>query len=133
LTENEDCINPLRSDESATAATPFFAPCQGMAWTYVNDNSANSFGDCQDGQVWCCIGMNCGASYKQSQSSASKRATKEIKRNGPLVEGVAELRRMKAEEARRSKAKARAEKLGAPGAARQEGLADKPARRSVRR
>ncbi|UKZ78239.1 hypothetical protein TrVFT333_005975 [Trichoderma virens FT-333] len=38
------CVNPLRSDEGATSAAPFFAPCQHAAWTYVNDGAANSFG-----------------------------------------------------------------------------------------
>ncbi|KAH8660397.1 hypothetical protein BX600DRAFT_488573 [Xylariales sp. PMI_506] len=60
------CVNPLRADEDATAAAPFFAPCEHAAWTYVNDDAANSFGQCQSGQVTCCVGASCPADPKQS-------------------------------------------------------------------
>ncbi|CRG86958.1 hypothetical protein PISL3812_03971 [Talaromyces islandicus] len=60
------CVNPLRSDLSATAASSFFAPCQGMAYTFPFDSSANSDGDCQSGHVTCCVGTNCPANPKQS-------------------------------------------------------------------
>ncbi|KAK3367302.1 hypothetical protein B0T24DRAFT_659317 [Lasiosphaeria ovina] len=28
------CVNPLRADKTATTAVPFFAPCQGAAYTF---------------------------------------------------------------------------------------------------
>ncbi|OIW26283.1 hypothetical protein CONLIGDRAFT_706427 [Coniochaeta ligniaria NRRL 30616] len=59
------CKNPLRSDQTATAATPFFKPCQGGAYTYVNDHNANSFGVCQSGRITCCIGTACDRDPKQ--------------------------------------------------------------------
>ncbi|OKL63647.1 hypothetical protein UA08_00506 [Talaromyces atroroseus] len=59
------CINPLRSDLSATAATTFFAPCQGAAYTFPSDSSAVSTGECQSGIVTCCVGMDCPANPKQ--------------------------------------------------------------------
>ncbi|KAL7919956.1 hypothetical protein ACQKWADRAFT_322539 [Trichoderma austrokoningii] len=59
------CVNPLRSDEGATSAAPFFAPCQHAAWTYVNDGAANSFGQCQSGQITYCVGAACPPNPKQ--------------------------------------------------------------------
>ncbi|KAK7965774.1 uncharacterized protein PG986_000051 [Apiospora aurea] len=61
------CANPLRSDIGASAANPFFAPCQNAAYTYPNDNKANSQNECQDGQIVCCVGSSCPPSYKQSK------------------------------------------------------------------
>ncbi|KAH8657991.1 hypothetical protein BX600DRAFT_514519 [Xylariales sp. PMI_506] len=65
LVENA-CVNPLRSDELAVAATSFFEPCEGAAWTYVNDGNADS--NCQSGDIICCIGTACPANPKQSSS-----------------------------------------------------------------
>ncbi|KAH8127562.1 hypothetical protein ACSS6W_000123 [Trichoderma asperelloides] len=59
------CVNPLRSDQGATSAAPFFAPCQHAAWTYVNDGAANSFGQCQSGQITCCVGAACPPNPRQ--------------------------------------------------------------------
>ncbi|KAB5513188.1 hypothetical protein GE09DRAFT_981250 [Coniochaeta sp. 2T2.1] len=59
------CKNPLRSDTKATSATQFFKPCQGGAYTYVNDHNANSFGVCQSGRMTCCIGTACEKNPKQ--------------------------------------------------------------------
>ncbi|KAK8030292.1 hypothetical protein PG990_000026 [Apiospora arundinis] len=59
------CINPLRSDKGASAANAFFAPCQNAAYTYPNDNGANSQNECQNGQIVCCVGASCPPSYKQ--------------------------------------------------------------------
>ncbi|KAK8110132.1 uncharacterized protein PG998_006589 [Apiospora kogelbergensis] len=61
------CPNPLRSDTNATTAHPFFAPCQHAAYTYPNDNTANSQNECHDGQIVCCVGAACPPSYKQTQ------------------------------------------------------------------
>ncbi|KAK6835169.1 hypothetical protein PG987_009863 [Apiospora arundinis] len=63
--QHGSCINPLRSDKGASAANAFFAPCQNAAYTYPNDNSANSQNECQNGQIVCCVGASCPPSYKQ--------------------------------------------------------------------
>ncbi|KAK8854997.1 hypothetical protein PGQ11_010909 [Apiospora arundinis] len=63
--QHGSCINPLRSDKGAFAANAFFAPCQNAAYTYPNDNSANSQNECQNGQIVCCVGASCPPSYKQ--------------------------------------------------------------------
>lgn len=55
-------VNPLRADMSATSAKPFFAPCEGAAYTFPNDHAANSFGACQSGLISCCVGTACPAS-----------------------------------------------------------------------
>ena len=52
-------VNPLRADMSATSADPFFAPCEGAAYTFPNDHAANSFGACQTGLISCCVGTAC--------------------------------------------------------------------------
>ncbi|KAG8159658.1 hypothetical protein KVR01_010295 [Diaporthe batatas] len=51
------CANPLRPDDSdGLAATGFFAPCEGAAFTWPRDD-ANSEGMCGGGDgVTCCIG-----------------------------------------------------------------------------
>ncbi|KAK8017850.1 hypothetical protein PG993_014176 [Apiospora rasikravindrae] len=66
-TVDGSCPNPLRSDTGASAANSFFAPCQNAAYTYPNDNQANSQNECQDGQIVCCVGSSCPPSYKQSK------------------------------------------------------------------
>ncbi|OIW23329.1 hypothetical protein CONLIGDRAFT_657852 [Coniochaeta ligniaria NRRL 30616] len=53
------CINPLRDDETATQAQDFFKPCQGSAYTFVEDHGGNSFGVCQSGHIGCCVGSDC--------------------------------------------------------------------------
>ena len=58
-------MTPLRADENATEAAPFFAPCQHAAWTYVNDGAADAWGACQNGQIVCCAGTACPANPKQ--------------------------------------------------------------------
>ena len=59
------CVNPLRADKTATTAVPFFAPCQGAAYTFPNDNKANSWAQCQSGEVTCCVGKDCPPNPKQ--------------------------------------------------------------------
>lgn len=61
-------VNPLRADMSATSAKPFFAPCEGAAYTFPNDHAANSFGACQSGLISCCVGTACQASALQAES-----------------------------------------------------------------
>lgn len=67
--DNDDenaCVNPLRNDLTATAATTFFAPCEGAAYTFPNDSAANSFGTCQDSATYvCCVGHACEANPNQ--------------------------------------------------------------------
>lgn len=62
-------VNPLRADMSATSAEPFFAPCEGAAYTFPNDHAANSFGACQSGTISCCVGTACHASALEAQNS----------------------------------------------------------------
>ncbi|KAG7006733.1 hypothetical protein G7Y79_00013g035050 [Physcia stellaris] len=56
------CVNPQAGVPNGPA-TPFFAPCQGAAYTYPNDNAANV------GNVGtlinCCIGPSCPAPARQ--------------------------------------------------------------------
>ncbi|OKL57362.1 hypothetical protein UA08_07430 [Talaromyces atroroseus] len=59
------CVNPLRSDLSATNATTFFAPCQGAAYTFPFDSAADSTGQCQNGVIKCCVGAACPANPNQ--------------------------------------------------------------------
>ena len=46
-------------------ASPFFAPCAGAAYTYPNDNAANSYGQCNTGVINCCVGPTCPAPARQ--------------------------------------------------------------------
>lgn len=62
-------VNPLRADMAATSAKPFFAPCEGAAYTFPNDHAANSFGACQSGLISCCVGTACQVSSPQASSS----------------------------------------------------------------
>ncbi|KAK7702426.1 hypothetical protein SLS64_009718 [Diaporthe eres] len=62
-------VNPLRADMSATSAEPFFAPCEGAAYTFPNDHAANSFGACQSGLISCCVGTACQASALRANNS----------------------------------------------------------------
>ncbi|PSR83429.1 hypothetical protein BD289DRAFT_483353 [Coniella lustricola] len=51
------CQNPTNeASGSATSASPFFAPCAGKAYTFPNDNDANSEGKCDTGSATCCVG-----------------------------------------------------------------------------
>lgn len=66
------CVNPLRPDNSEKlTATPFFAPCEGAAFTWPRDD-ANSEGKCQGAEVTCCIGSTgdgCPVNPKQKGGS----------------------------------------------------------------
>ncbi|ETS81376.1 hypothetical protein PFICI_06378 [Pestalotiopsis fici W106-1] len=72
LSPENACVNPLRALIPATAASPFFAPCQGAAWTFVNDGDADAWGSCQSGQISCCIGTACPANPDQRKRSCRK-------------------------------------------------------------
>ncbi|KAL2040696.1 hypothetical protein N7G274_006675 [Stereocaulon virgatum] len=58
------CYNPEENVPDGPAA-PFFAPCAGAAYTYPNDNAANSYGQCNSGVIDCCIGSRCPAPARQ--------------------------------------------------------------------
>lgn len=56
------CANPERNDQDPNAtATPFFAPCAHDAYTYPDDQAANSYGTCGTQDIVCCIGPDCPA------------------------------------------------------------------------
>ncbi|KAG7006753.1 hypothetical protein G7Y79_00013g035250 [Physcia stellaris] len=59
------CYNPLRrSDQrSGTPAAPFFRPCQGAAYTYPYDDTADS--GCDSKLISCCVGSACPAPARQ--------------------------------------------------------------------
>lgn len=52
------CSNPYRDAGTGNGeeASPFFQPCQHKAYTYYNDDTANSNGVCTSGSATCCIG-----------------------------------------------------------------------------
>lgn len=51
------CQNPTNDGTFTTdAATSFFKPCAGKAYTFPSDNDANNGGTCTSGAVTCCVG-----------------------------------------------------------------------------
>jgi len=58
------CYNPEQGVPDGPAS-PFFAPCAGAAYTYPNDNAANSYGQCASGVIDCCVGPQCPAPARQ--------------------------------------------------------------------
>ncbi|KAI0425074.1 FMN-dependent dehydrogenase-domain-containing protein [Xylaria sp. FL1042] len=62
---NGACVNLLRPDRNATSTVLFFAPCQGAAYTFPHDNDANRWGQCQSGDIICCVGKGCPPNPKQ--------------------------------------------------------------------
>ncbi|CAD6572536.1 MAG: hypothetical protein ASARMPRED_005437 [Alectoria sarmentosa] len=70
------CYNP-EQDVPNGPASPFFEPCAGAAYTYPNDNAANSYGQCSTGVIDCCVGPQCPAPARQhgkrELSDVSKR------------------------------------------------------------
>ncbi|KAI1867267.1 hypothetical protein JX265_000896 [Neoarthrinium moseri] len=53
------CANPTRPFLDVKVPTAFFAPCVGEAYTFPDDGKANSFGECQNGTITCCVGNKC--------------------------------------------------------------------------
>ncbi|KAL8948849.1 MAG: hypothetical protein Q9183_007651, partial [Haloplaca sp. 2 TL-2023] len=49
------CYNPKKTVVGGPA-DPFFQPCQGAAYTYPDDHTANAFGKCDSGNIQCCVG-----------------------------------------------------------------------------
>lgn len=70
------CYNPEQGVPNGPAS-PFFEPCAGAAYTYPNDNAANSYGQCNKGVIDCCVGPQCPAPARQhgkrKLSDVSKR------------------------------------------------------------
>ena len=73
LVEGPVCLNPAKNIAPDGPALPFFAACEGAAYTYPNDNEANA-GDLKSTLVSCCIGTSCSAPLRQpKQSNSTKR------------------------------------------------------------
>ena len=70
ISDFEICPNPARSMNDGPA-DPFFAPCQGKAYTYPNDNDANYSN--VDAITNCCIGTDCSTGSGYRRSIHSKR------------------------------------------------------------
>lgn len=75
--EDAVCLNPMQGVPNGPA-DPWFLPCQGVAYTFPNDNVAND-GNTGTSNVSCCIGteeMGCRAPAMQGKGNdqASKRA-----------------------------------------------------------
>ena len=71
------CLNPMQGVPDGPAH-PWFLPCQGVAYTFPNDNVANN-GNTRTPNVSCCVGteeMGCRAPAMQGKGNdqASKRA-----------------------------------------------------------
>lgn len=58
------CYNPEQNIPEGPSS-PFFEPCAGAAYTYPDDNAANSYGQCNTGVIDCCIGSQCPAPARQ--------------------------------------------------------------------
>lgn len=75
--EDAVCLNPMQGVPDGPAA-PWFLPCQGVAYTFPNDNVAND-GNTGTADISCCVGtgeMGCSAPAMQGKGNdqASKRA-----------------------------------------------------------
>ncbi|TPX15369.1 uncharacterized protein E0L32_004646 [Thyridium curvatum] len=75
---NGACANPLRPYLNATTATHFFAPCQGAAYTFPHDDGANSFAECQSGEITCCVGKDCPSNSKQIHDPQGRRLLRRV-------------------------------------------------------
>lgn len=71
--EGPVCLNPAKGVPDGPAP-PFFAACQGAAYTYPNDNEANA-SNLQSRLITCCIGTSCEAPLRQkfNQSTIARR------------------------------------------------------------
>ncbi|KAL8720480.1 MAG: hypothetical protein Q9225_002668 [Loekoesia sp. 1 TL-2023] len=74
------CSNGARANSWGPASS-FFAPCAGAAYTFPNDNDANT-GMITDTLMSCCIGTSCAASPHQK---AQKRDLQSPKANAPSL------------------------------------------------
>lgn len=67
------CYNPSSDNAAPTglAPAPFFAPCQGAAYVYPEDNGADR--GCSQRHVSCCVGEGCPANKRQPVGGSRKR------------------------------------------------------------
>lgn len=69
------CSNPTNDGTFAQgAASPFFKPCEGLAYTYPADNGANDGGSCTEADITCCVGTEADGCVPASGSSGSSSA-----------------------------------------------------------
>ncbi|CAF9943424.1 MAG: hypothetical protein ALECFALPRED_000325 [Alectoria fallacina] len=80
------CYNP-EWDVPAGPANAFFAPCQGSAYTFPDDNGANAWNQCNSGVIDCCVGTSCPAPARQPKS---KRELNDVERRHLHGRGEAE-------------------------------------------
>lgn len=78
------CYNP-EYDVPNGPANAFFAPCQGSAYTFPNDNGANSWNQCNSGVIDCCVGPSCPAPARQP----SKRELNDVEKRHAYGRGEA--------------------------------------------
>ncbi|KAI4127200.1 MAG: hypothetical protein LQ338_003319 [Usnochroma carphineum] len=74
------CSNGARANVDGPPSS-FFAPCAGAAYTFPNDNNANT-GMVTDTLMSCCVGTSCEASPHQK---AQKRGMQSPKANAPSL------------------------------------------------
>ena len=60
------CYSPAENVPEGPA-DPFFKPCEGAAYTYPDDDGANSYDQCGSGIIDCCVGPQCPAPARQPQ------------------------------------------------------------------
>ena len=85
------CLNPMQGVPDGPA-DPWFLPCQGVAYTFPNDNVAND-GNTGTPDISCCIGteeMGCSAPFMQGKGDdkASKRAVSASEKVLEVVEAM---------------------------------------------
>lgn len=64
------CYNPARGMNSGPA-TPFFAPCKGVAYTFPFDDGADKY--CLANEIFCCVGSTCPPHPNQQSRELRKR------------------------------------------------------------
>jgi len=74
------CLNSAQQHADGPAP-PFFAACQGAAYTYPNDNEAN-VSNLQDRLITCCIGTSCKAPSRQTVNQTALAHRESFKRDG---------------------------------------------------
>lgn len=89
--EDAVCLNPMQGVPDGPA-DPWFLPCQGVAYTFPNDNVAND-GNTGTPDVSCCIGtgeMGCSAPAMQGKGNdkASKRAVSASEKSHEMVKAT---------------------------------------------
>ncbi|KAI9738403.1 MAG: hypothetical protein M1834_008906 [Cirrosporium novae-zelandiae] len=73
----------LNGAPDAGPAETFFAPCEGLAYTYPYDNTANyGNGKCASNNIQCCVGRECPASSAESKKRDLGRVERRKERYG---------------------------------------------------